>query len=106
LNARKAIKRILQRQDFVLSEAGTVKEAMARLGQQPDWILLDLMLPDGCGSEILQKVNRDQLRSQICVITGCAAATVDRVRGMGAKHVMMKPLNVEQLLSLLCQGRD
>src|SRR6266498_40043 len=55
--ARKAITQILKRQGFVVSEAGTVAEAMRGLAAQPRWILLDLMLPDGCGINVLRRVH-------------------------------------------------
>src|SRR4051794_9998827 len=53
--ARRAITLILKRQGFVASEAGSVAEALRKLeARRPEWILLDLMLPDGYGTEILR----------------------------------------------------
>src|SRR3954453_5137279 len=58
--ARKAISQILKRRGFAGSEAAGVAEAFAALGldsrgsrikeavEAHDWMLLDLMLPDGC----------------------------------------------------------
>ena len=100
-SARRAIVRILQRQGFILSEAATVKEAMARLAERPTWILLDLMLPDGWGTDILRKVSEESLPIQVCVLTGCAAPDVRQLLEMGAREVIMKPVDVEKLISLL-----
>src|SRR5688572_3635756 len=48
LTARRAITLILRNQGFVASEAATVAEALRKLtDRRPEWVLLDLMLPDG-----------------------------------------------------------
>src|SRR5258706_5393709 len=44
-SARTAIARLLARQGFAVSEAGTVAQAVTALSDAPHWILLDLMLP-------------------------------------------------------------
>src|SRR5882724_2361804 len=45
-HARKAVARILRLKGYAALEAGTVAEALVALMQRPDWVLLDLMLPD------------------------------------------------------------
>src|SRR5690348_17968305 len=52
--ARRAMALILKRHGFAVCEAGTVAEAMAALGAKPGWVLLDLLLPDGCGIDVLK----------------------------------------------------
>ena len=99
--ARKAIARILRQQNFAVLEAGTVAQALARLADQPRWVLLDLMLPDGCGSEVLARVKAEQLPAEVCVITGCVGPRLEQVRAMGANHVFLKPVDVDRLISLL-----
>lgn len=100
--ARKAITRILSRRGYAVSEAGTVADALCRArAKPPDWILLDLMLPDGNGLEVLRGARRDQLASSICVITGCAADMLNEARRAGADHTFTKPLDVERLLAVL-----
>src|SRR5688500_5466817 len=65
--ARRAIALILGRLDFATSEAGTVADAMDGLSQRPDWILLDLMLPDGDGADVLRKVPARSPFSRTCI---------------------------------------
>ena len=101
LSARTAIARILRRQGFDPLEAGTVGEALRRLTERPDWLLLDLLLPDGCGSDVLARVKEDHLTTEVCVITGCAGQVLDTVRRMGAKHILIKPVDVNRLISLM-----
>src|SRR5580765_5623612 len=59
-DARLAITRILRHQGFAVSEAGTVDQAILALAQRPRWILLDLMLPDGSGIDVLRKVTSER----------------------------------------------
>lgn len=82
-------------------EAATVVEALVGLLQRPRWVLLDLMLPDGCGSEVLAQIAADRTETRVCIITGCTGPLLDRVRRMGAEHVLTKPLNVDALIALL-----
>ena len=99
--ARRAVTRILRTQGYSVTEAGSVADAMAGLAQRPDWVLLDLMLPDGCGSEVLEKVHADRLMTRVCVVTGCAPAKLEEVRLLGPDHVLIEPLDVAQLMVVL-----
>lgn len=100
-NARKAITRILRLRGFVPLEAGSVREAMRALDPPPHWALLDLMLPDGCGSEVLDRITRDRLPTRVCITTGCAESRLNGLRERGASHILLKPLDVDRLLALL-----
>ena len=84
-----------------MSEAATVAEAMSALVRRPQWILLDLLLPDGCGVGVLRAVKDGGLPCAVCVITGCGPAMLDAVRALEPEHVMSKPVDVERLMGLL-----
>ena len=87
-----------------MSEAATVAGALAALAEPaepPEWVLLDLMLPDGCGSEILQHIAEDRLPSKVCVITGCGPEKLAQVQSLGPDVVLKKPVDVTRLLALL-----
>jgi DNA-binding response OmpR family regulator len=93
---------ILQRRGYAVYEAATVADAMSWLAERPPhWMLLDLMLPDGCGIDILRKVRADGMATKTCVITGCAAAMLNEARAAGAEHTFVKPLDVEQLVTVM-----
>ena len=88
-----------------MSEAANVAEAMAQVEQAPapQWILLDLMLPDGCGISVLQRVREAALPCTVCVITGCAdSQLLGDARRAGADYTFTKPLDVERLMSVMC----
>src|SRR5690349_17068127 len=57
--ARRALALLLRHRGFVVSEAGTIAEAVAGLAAGLDWVLLDLMLPDGCGFEVYRRAAAD-----------------------------------------------
>jgi DNA-binding response OmpR family regulator len=88
-----------------VSEAASVAEALARVEQSPPprWVLLDLMLPDGCGISVLRKLRDARVSCTVCVITGCDdALLLGEARRAGAEHTFTKPLDVEGLLTLMC----
>jgi response regulator of citrate/malate metabolism len=86
----------------VVSEAATVAEAMTGLSDPPPrWILLDLMLPDGCGIDVLRRVRSSKLATKTCIITGCAGELLTEARRAGAEHTFIKPLDVERLVTVM-----
>jgi DNA-binding response OmpR family regulator len=87
---------------FAVSEAGTVADAIAGLEQAPQWVLLDLMLPDGSGLNVLRKVRSDQIAARVCIITGCDSAMLRAARLEGAEHTFTKPLDVARLMTVMC----
>jgi DNA-binding response OmpR family regulator len=107
--ARRAIACILRRQGYAVSEAATLAQALAELGAaatRPDWVLLDIMLPDGCGTDVIRRAREGASggTSKVCVITGCGGQLLGEVRALEPEHVFTKPVNVEGLL--LALGRD
>jgi DNA-binding response OmpR family regulator len=85
-----------------VSEAGTVAEALRALADRPAWMLLDLMLPDGCGIDVLRKLQSEDSSTRVCVITGCGPELIDEANAAGAEQTFVKPLDVARLMMLLC----
>jgi two-component system torCAD operon response regulator TorR len=56
--------------------AGTVAEAMAELVNRPDFVVLDLHLPDGRGTQILQEIRHRDMRVKVAVTTGTIDAAL------------------------------
>jgi len=85
-----------------VSEAATVAEAIDALSAaEPDWVLLDLMLPDGCGLDVLRKVQSADAPTRVCVVTGCGTDLLNQARRAGAEHTFTKPLDVSRLMTVL-----
>jgi CheY-like chemotaxis protein/anti-sigma regulatory factor (Ser/Thr protein kinase) len=73
---------------------------------QPDLILLDLMLPDLDGYEICHELKLDRKTNLIPVIMITAhSQPADRERGLavGANHYLTKPFSLEQLRHAISQ---
>ncbi len=70
----------------------------------PDWILLDLHLPDMPGEQVLRALREEQRTRRIPVTILSADATpgqVHRLKAAGAREYITKPLDVLQLIALL-----
>ncbi len=70
--------------------------------RKPDLALLDIMLPDEDGMEILQKLRKNSETKRLPIIMVTAKATeLDRVKGLdsGADDYMIKPFGVMELIS-------
>jgi two-component system OmpR family response regulator len=93
--------RMLRLQGFAVTEAATVAEAVAALAPRPTWILLDLMLPDGSGVEVLRAVRAAGLPTRVCVVTGSGSDMVAEAERAGAERTFLKPLDVGALMSVL-----
>ena len=84
-----------------MSDVGCLADAMEGLGQHPDWILLDLMLPDGCGIHLLRRIKADHLRSKVCIVSGAGSELLHEAREAGTAHTFTKPVDFEQLMAVL-----
>jgi CheY-like chemotaxis protein len=70
----------------------------------PDWILLDVHLPDMPGDEVLRRLRLNPRTCRIPVTILSADATagqISRLMNAGARDYLTKPLDVRKLLGLL-----
>jgi signal transduction histidine kinase/response regulator RpfG family c-di-GMP phosphodiesterase len=70
----------------------------------PDWILLDLHLPDMPGEAVLENLRRDPRTEKIPVTVLSADATPSQIsllKTTGAREYLTKPLDVRQIIALL-----
>jgi DNA-binding NtrC family response regulator len=102
ISSRNALLLLLKHYGFDIIPAGTVAEAMMQLESQPSVMILDLMLPDGNGSEVLEHVRATRLPIQVAVATGAGdwRAMVDEVR-LRPDAMFVKPLDFPRLVAWL-----
>ncbi|MDO4283741.1 MAG: response regulator transcription factor [Eubacteriales bacterium] len=70
--------------------------------ERPDLIILDIMLPDADGYEIIRKLRADALTAEVPVLMVTAkTAEIDKVRGLdlGADDYLTKPFGIMELIS-------
>lgn len=101
---RHSICAVLERKFVVLQAAGVEKAVRIAAEEIPDIVLCDVMLPDGSGFDILQRVKDDSLTDHIPVVLLTALADEDN-RIEGLKHradaYLTKPFRREVLETTL-----
>lgn len=97
-----ALKRLFQEHGWSIGASRTVTEAVAMLDSPPDWIVLDLALPDGNGDEILRHVRESGIPSRIAVLSGWPAVeNLPQLEKLRPDVVLAKPIRFESLLRAL-----
>ena len=95
------LKRALEMEDFNVIEAQDGIEAQEKVrDENPDLVLLDLMLPKINGFEVCQRLKHDEATSFIPIIMLTAKGeTSDKVEGIeiGADDYVTKPFNLDEL---------
>ena len=78
-----------------VASASTVAEGLALLDPPPDYLILDLLLPDEGGEVILRRVRDAGLETRVAVTTGSDdAGRLRKVRDLRPEAVFEKPVNV------------
>ena len=91
---RETLTRLLKREGYATQSASTGREALHLIEeQQPDLVLLDVMMPDVDGLEMLEKLQANPQWRALPVIMLTAAAdthTIRRAEQLGAKEYLVK----------------
>jgi len=106
----------LEREGYQVDEAADVKKARQVLAdQRPDLAIIDWMLPDISGVEMIRSLRRDEINRDMPVIMLTARAEEhDKILGLesGADDYMTKPVAIRELLARIraqlrrAQGHD
>ena len=98
-NARENIAAFLKKKDYEVLEAANLKEAKKTLGAgSADIVLLDVQLPDGLGTTLLEESAGNSARPPIIMITahGDIDMAVEAMKN-GAHDFLQKPIKFERL---------
>lgn len=102
-NIREIESYALKNGGYSTEEFDCARSFMARVAERvPDMILLDVMLPDKDGIEILKKLRKNPDTKKVPVIMVTAKSTeIDKVKGLdnGADDYITKPFGVMELIS-------
>ena len=97
-DARTALDRMLRRCGLQTSCAASLADALRLLDWRPDTIVLDLMLPDGNGVEVLRRVRTSGMAIQVAVVTATSDdRLLDEVQALKPDAVFRKPLEWNDL---------
>jgi DNA-binding response OmpR family regulator len=95
------LKDILEFEGYEVATAETGKEGLMAISRnEPDCIILDLMLPDINGYEVCEQIRQKNLNTPILMLTA-KAQEYDKIRGfkVGADDYLTKPFSVGELLA-------
>ena len=88
--------------------ATTVAAGFERLADtELDVVLLDLMLPDGSGIEVLRRLAQEELPTEAIVLTGYAeVSTAIEAMKLGAYDYVTKPMHMEEVALLVAKAAE
>ena len=96
---REIIRKALQNERLVVEEAADFATACEKTGLYDyECILLDIMLPDGNGLELLQRLKKGGKRDRVIIISA-KDSIEDKVKGLdlGADDYLAKPFHIAEL---------
>jgi DNA-binding response OmpR family regulator len=97
----RGLKDILEFEGYEIVAADNGKSGLQSvLHNEPDCIILDLMLPDMNGYQVCEEIRRNKLKTPILMLTA-KAQEYDKIRGfeVGADDYLTKPFGVGELLA-------
>ena len=102
-DVRELVKTALALKDFDVAETGTGQQGISLCqSENPDVLILDLMLPDIDGMTVCESLKRDRKTASIPILMLTARSSpVDRVKGLesGADDYLVKPFDTLELLA-------
>ena len=93
---------LLSRKGFTVDVAGDGRVGFDQLSRNTySVILLDLMMPEVNGFELLDRIERDSpsLLKRVIVMTGASPRQIDRVDPTHVFDVIRKPFDIDHLVS-------
>lgn len=101
--SRRMISRILKSAGYEVVEVENGKAGLAIVSTQAiDCILLDLLMPEMSGQEVLVALKEQEFHIPVIVISAdIQESTRQRCLDLGAVTILSKPVNAEELLHVL-----
>jgi len=97
----RGLKDILEYEGYRVVTAGNGKDGLEHVTrEEPDCIILDLMLPDVSGYQVCEQIRRRNVNAPIIMLTA-KSQDYDKIRGLkvGADDYLTKPFSVGELLA-------
>lgn len=99
----RVVREILHEHDLSVATVKSGEEVISHLGRHiPDIILLDIMLPDMNGINVLRKIKEKEIPSVVIMMTGYADIGIAvQAMKLGASEFLTKPFNNHKLISAI-----
>ncbi len=90
----------LTKEGFVVITASSSDEAVKKLDENPDIILLDLVLPGGDGFSVLEAMKQKHMNPPVIVFSNLTGEEdIEKAKELGAKEYMVKSnFTLEELI--------
>jgi len=95
----KFVANVLSQDDVAVSTAGDAREGLALIESlRPQLVIIDLMMPDVGGMELLEQIVALDPATEVVLLTGCYStdSAVEAIQ-KGAADYLTKPVSVERL---------
>jgi DNA-binding NtrC family response regulator len=95
----KFVANVLSQDDVAVSTAGEAREGLALIQRLcPQLVIIDLMMPDVGGMELLEQIVAFDPATEVVLLTGCYStdSAVEAIQ-KGASDYLTKPVSVERL---------
>ncbi len=105
---RDVLSTLLEQHGYVTHSAASATEAIAVLGEEEvDLVLLDIMLPDTSGLEVLPKIKAIDPHIPVIMMTAYSSveSAIEAMR-LGAFHYVPKPFKHEEVLHIIRQALE
>ena len=105
---RQGCARVLRPRGFTVETAENFQEGLRKIQQETfDLVLIDVMLPDGRGIDLLEPIREHDPETVSIIITGYATVelAVDTIK-KGAYNFISKPFTADMLLMTINQGLE
>lgn len=92
----------LSKEGFTITTARNGKEALDRIKQKPDLIILDVMMPEMNGLRVIQEIKKDKKMSSIPILLLTAKGSdTDEIVGLevGADDYIVKPVKIGKIIA-------
>lgn len=100
-SSRDALLRILSMLGFTVQGVSTLADGLRALDRLPTSLILDLMLPDGNGMEILRRIRAQRLPIRVAVLTGADRPMIEQATLLQPDALFTKPIDLSRLLTWL-----
>ena len=95
-----SLRRVFTRLGWEVDSAMTVSGALTMLEARPQAMILDLMLADGVGLEVLRYVRATRVAIRVVVMTGTTSLALrDEVKRLAPDALILKPIDLHDLLA-------
>jgi len=107
-DAAESLKLLVEMKDYLVKTASTGKEAIEVFDQwQPDLVLVDMMLPDTDGLDLLRCFKEDRPEAEVIMVTGFGSVPkAVEAMNAGALTFIEKPVDPQVLLAVLDKATE